>query len=185
MLDKQRLNKQITETQQILTCLLDGGSWKNHPAVRMWKGYEAALCLYGQLCQGAFVAVGGTCSHKSWLKIQEVMAERGLGNIPAFPQWIGREDIHSSHRARLLHKGNLDTARKRAKLIVDKVDDFVKEFFDSSRKLYLRDLTVEQVTDLHTFFDNQGVERFDNWYTQFGWSEQPGDDYVWPVELMG
>ena len=190
VLDKQRLNKQITETQQILTCLIEGGSWENHPAVRMWRGYEQSLCEYGEACQGAFVAMGGSSTHKSWEKIQGLMRERRwTSNIAPVPPWNGREDIHSSHRGRLLHKGNLDTARKRAILLVGrgrgKVDEFVKDFFESKRKLYLRDLTVDQVDRLHQLFDKEGLERYDNWYEQFGWREKPSDNYVWPVELLG
>lgn len=190
VLDKQRLNKQITETSQILNCLITGGSWENHPAVRMWKGFEPSLCRYGEACQGAFVAVGGSSSHKSWAKIDDLMRSNGWANgEPPMPPWMGREDIHSSHRGRLLHKGNLDTARKRAILLLKgkrgEVDAFVKEFFNSKRKLFLRDLTVEQVAELHKFFDQEGVETYDNWYEQFNWHEKPSNEYVWPVKLLG
>ena len=42
VLDRQRLGKQRVEGLQILQCLLGIGSlrWKNHPAVKMWKGAE-------------------------------------------------------------------------------------------------------------------------------------------------
>ena len=47
-LDYRRLGKQRVETKQILMTLLgESNGWRNHPAVRMWEGYETALCWYG------------------------------------------------------------------------------------------------------------------------------------------
>ena len=50
-LDRQRLGKQRVEALQILNAL-NGKSkgWTNHPATKMWRGYEEALCLYKDLC---------------------------------------------------------------------------------------------------------------------------------------
>lgn len=49
ILDSKRLNKQILEGYQILN-VLSGmsptGGWRNHPAVKMWKGHEKALHTY-------------------------------------------------------------------------------------------------------------------------------------------
>ena len=43
-LDDKRLGKQRIEALQIANCLLVKESrWKNHPAVKMWKGYERFL----------------------------------------------------------------------------------------------------------------------------------------------
>ena len=55
MLDNQRLNKQALEGWQILMTLLEldpqgnprkPKGWVNHPAVKMWRGYESALLNY-------------------------------------------------------------------------------------------------------------------------------------------
>lgn len=48
-LDYKRLGKQRCEAKQILQCLIGEGSlrWGSHPCVKMWKGYEYALALYG------------------------------------------------------------------------------------------------------------------------------------------
>jgi len=47
-LDNKRLGKQRVEAMQILTTLSGKNkAWKNHPAVKMWKGYENALAEYG------------------------------------------------------------------------------------------------------------------------------------------
>lgn len=55
-LDNKRLNKQILECDQILNALAPGSTsgWRNHPAVKMWRGYEPALLL----------AIKGACSMK-------------------------------------------------------------------------------------------------------------------------
>lgn len=48
-LDSKRLNKQILEGYQILNVLMNDdprAGWRNHPAVKMWRGYETALFDY-------------------------------------------------------------------------------------------------------------------------------------------
>lgn len=48
VLDRQRLGKQRVEVLQILRTLLgESDGWKNHPAVKMWRGYESSLAQYG------------------------------------------------------------------------------------------------------------------------------------------
>lgn len=48
ILDRQRLGKQRIEAVQILNCLNGKGmGWVNHPAVRMWRGWEESLRGYG------------------------------------------------------------------------------------------------------------------------------------------
>lgn len=49
VLDSKRLNKQILECYQILKVLNNSdpkAGWRNHPAVKMWRGYENALFDY-------------------------------------------------------------------------------------------------------------------------------------------
>lgn len=49
MLDSKRLNKQILETYQILKVLSNDdphAGWRNHPAVKMWRGHEHGLFVY-------------------------------------------------------------------------------------------------------------------------------------------
>ncbi len=47
-LDNKRLNKQRVECKQIYNALTnpDARGWVNHPAVKMWRGYENALLRY-------------------------------------------------------------------------------------------------------------------------------------------
>ena len=48
VLDDRRLGKQRVETYQILRALTwPQYAWKNHPAVRMWRGFVPALVVYG------------------------------------------------------------------------------------------------------------------------------------------
>lgn len=99
-LDYRRLGKQRVESRQILKALQTGGGWSNHPATKMWKGYEGALILYSNI----FI--------KEWIS-------RGYNNTMAIlkqpkyklPKWLGTPDFHSSHRAALLYK-DFDYYRK-------------------------------------------------------------------------
>jgi len=190
-LDKTRLNKQIVETQQILNCLLDNGAWSNHPAVRMWRGFEPALVRYAHAMMTVWVdKYGGKWDHKSWQHISDVaLAHSWVPACAPSPDWLGDERLHSSHRSRLLLKGELDTLRARALIHFDgdrkAIKTLIMERFNLPKsRAELRDLTVERVNDLNDYFDSYDIERFDNWYNRFGWAEVPTDDYFWPVELL-
>lgn len=52
VLDNRRLGKQRVECLQILKALtLPSYGWQNHPAVKMWRGFEHLLVVYGcQIC---------------------------------------------------------------------------------------------------------------------------------------
>ena len=53
VLDYRRLGKQRVEAMQILNVLLGRTKtkgWVNHPATKMWKGYENALKQYLNEC---------------------------------------------------------------------------------------------------------------------------------------
>jgi hypothetical protein len=94
VLDRQRLGKQRVEAQQILNAL-EGKTkgWVNHPATRMWCGYEPALMRYMQ------------CAIDEW-------TARGYNNtmivtvpsVVAMPPWMGDERVHASHRSNLIRK---------------------------------------------------------------------------------
>jgi hypothetical protein len=200
-LDNSRLNKQIVECQQLLNVLLKGGAWRNHPAARMWEDNVDALCLYAEACMTAWLKrkrIWHTLNtwegqHKSWDAIYEIMVPRGWHEVqPAEPAWLGDERLHSSHRARLLLKGELDRARKRAMILLKGgtkprlgIENLLMEVFGLTKsKAALRNLTVAQVTELHELMDEKGIEQYDNWYKQFHWREEPSDDYFWPVELL-
>jgi len=109
VLDSPRLGKQRVETLQILRALvLPEYGWRNHPAVRMWRGRLPALVLYGltsvaqwegrgftdttagQIAEFAPDVTGGT---------QADLAAGGL-----LPGWLGDDRLHRSHRSKLLSK---------------------------------------------------------------------------------
>ena len=49
-LDSKRLGKQRLETHQILKVLSgESEAWKNHPAVKMWIGFDNSLIEYFNL----------------------------------------------------------------------------------------------------------------------------------------
>lgn len=71
-LSTKHLGKQRVEVLQILNTLTGRSTgWSNHPAVRMWRGYERALCAYGlEVCaQWRYVrGFKDTC----WEKIYDI-----------------------------------------------------------------------------------------------------------------
>lgn len=94
-LDDRRLGKQRVEAMQILN-VLEGRSrgWRNHPAVRMWRGYEDALRLYMNACIREWVRRGRTNN----------MLFADVGGGAVMPHWLGDERVHSAYRAMLLRK---------------------------------------------------------------------------------
>lgn len=106
-LDNIRLNKQITEAMQIHTTILGiKQGWKNHPAVRMWQGYENALVLYGLFCYEEWQKRlrlnkrGGKLQHISG----QYFVSIDLPEEIEFPYWLGNKDFHRSHRSNLIRK---------------------------------------------------------------------------------
>lgn len=101
-LDYRRLGKQRIEAWQILEILLGKESrWKNHPAVKMWVGYEVALCQYGiEMC-------------REWIKrgYKDTMLNRFEGVYASmnhfkvqYPPLIFKDGFTDSHKSNLLRK---------------------------------------------------------------------------------
>lgn len=197
VLDNTRLNKQILEARQILAILIGkspNSSWSNHPAVRMWVGYPRGLFNYMDFLHTEFMARKAARGetplrpHQAFRTALDWYLERDSvlrASSSATPYWRYNEDVLSSHRGRLLHKGNIDITRKRIRLHIGRgrsIDDWVHAF---GLPRHLRDCTVRDIRCLNNFLDGKGVSNeFENWYDQFGWSESPSDDYVWPVRLV-
>lgn len=103
-LDRKRLGKQRVETIQLLNALLHGSKWSNHPAAKMWKGYETQLCHYGlEIClEWKKRGYKDTCAGK----ILDILFGGILGDWSNLymPPWLGKDDFHASHRAALLAK---------------------------------------------------------------------------------
>lgn len=95
-LDNKRLGKQRVEAFQILKTLKGNSKgWQNHPAVQMWRGYEIALTYYMNCCIEEWIKRG----YKNTMKIEPVEMQ-----MLVYPDWIGNEDFHRSHRSNLLRK---------------------------------------------------------------------------------
>ena len=96
-LDYRRLGKQRVEAYQILNVLLgrtETKGWINHPITKMWKGYENALKQYHNECIDEWIGRGYNNTMKHEIIEGEIK----------YPQWLGNDLFHSSHRANLLRK---------------------------------------------------------------------------------
>lgn len=96
-LDYKRLGKQRVEAMQILKALRgETKGWVNHPATKMWKGYEAALGLYMNVMIREWIDRG----YNNTMKLYDFSNTE----LIEMPRWFGRNDFHASHRANLLRK---------------------------------------------------------------------------------
>lgn len=100
VLDDKRLGKQRLEVRQILEALMgQSTAWANHPATLMWKGHEWQLVKYGLSICNEWVRRGFKDNVALDLKLMRVH----LPECPP-PAWLGREELHESHRANLVRK---------------------------------------------------------------------------------
>lgn len=69
--------------------------WINHPAVKMWKGYEEALKMYINLCIEEWIERG--C--KNNMKIYKVNEK-----VVKIPYWLYNNNLSQSHQIAMLRK---------------------------------------------------------------------------------
>lgn len=102
VLDRQRLGKQRVECFQILRALTDTSyGWQNHPAVRMWCGYEASLQRYSLAICDEWTARGyADATREKILQIPIPPKSREF----TFPHWLGNPALHASHKSNLVRK---------------------------------------------------------------------------------
>lgn len=133
VLDYRRLGKQRVEPKQVLAALRQGPKilyspsskiflwksnpspdhvdlglvvvrstpWYNHPCTRMWAGHERSLCEYALAMIREWKRRGYCDNLEQWFQVERwLWSEQSV----VYPWWLGCEDIHSSHRARLLYK---------------------------------------------------------------------------------
>lgn len=95
-LDYRRLGKQRVEAYQILRTLYgcEKAGWANHPAVKMWRGYEGALTAYYNCCIQEWICRG----YKNNMRRCFIAADD-----VKLPPWFGGK-IHASHREALTYK---------------------------------------------------------------------------------
>ena len=119
VLDNKRLHKQALEAWQILMVLLEldpAGNhrtprgWVNHPAVKMWRGYEMALYQYIQQMVIEWKKRGfkSTLDVKSANTLVHAKNLNRVNGIMTFPHWVEDAELYakvsSSHRTALLSK---------------------------------------------------------------------------------
>jgi len=109
-LDNKRLNKQILEGYQILNVLSNDdphAGWRNHPAVKMWRGHEDALWDYIFAC----VREADERGIKTDKNVENLMnlrkrAEYNWGG--GMPEWMSKQEVLNrlvtTHRANLYRK---------------------------------------------------------------------------------
>lgn len=99
VLDYRRLGKQRIEAKQILRVLLnetDSRGWRNHPAVKMWKGHEGVLAAYGVVICEEWVLRGYKDNQLPYF-IARTFSD-------AEPSWMGDEKFHVAHQSNLIRK---------------------------------------------------------------------------------
>lgn len=102
VLDRQRLGKQRVEAKQILRTLRGITSgWRNHPAVKMWRGYEVALALYGLSICEEWTRRGYRDAQAN--EIRDLVSPFNYGSA-FYPSWLGDDEFHLSHRSNLIRK---------------------------------------------------------------------------------
>lgn len=110
MLDSKRLNKQILECYQILKVLSSDdprAGWRNHPAVKMWKGFEVALYDYvsSMLREANY---RGIKTDKNTENLVTLRANNIKSWGSGFPKWYQNSEIMkfvtTTHKANLFYK---------------------------------------------------------------------------------
>jgi len=107
VLDSKRLNKQILECYQVLNVLSNPSptaGWRNHPAVKMWRGHEFGLYNYVQVMI-IEADQRGIKTDKNSENIYNLRHKYGslwgMGN----PSWMSNKKIMK--RVTTTHKANL------------------------------------------------------------------------------
>ena len=104
VLDNRRLGKQRVECKQILLAMSKtSGGWVNHPATKMWRGYELELTKYALAMCKEWVERGYKDTLGLYfLAMRDAYESDGRPATP--PPWLGDESFHASHRSNLLRK---------------------------------------------------------------------------------
>jgi hypothetical protein len=97
-LDYRRLGCQRKEAKQIhsiLTGQQKSKGWVNHPAVKMWEGFEDCLATYYNTIRQEWIDRG----FKNTMPMLYWKSDKMIT-----PSWLGNEKFHASHRSNLLRK---------------------------------------------------------------------------------
>lgn len=109
VLDTKRLVKQLLEGRQIMTILANespSGAWRNHPAVKMFRGHERTLYAYLYAIKDEMIARKYKWE-KNWEVIQDTYMRNFLNEKQDAPEWMLNEEFDRviiTHRGRLYEK---------------------------------------------------------------------------------
>lgn len=107
VLDTKRLVKQLLEGRQIMNVLAGeqaGKGWKNHPAVKMFEGYEVTLYSYLKAIRDEMQNRGYKWE-KNWAVIQDLFNRHFSNDLQATPYWM--LDQEKWNRVMITHRGRL------------------------------------------------------------------------------
>ena len=177
-LDNKRLNKQFLEARQILKTLISGGGWANHPAIKMWKNHEGSLLNY---C----AAISLECDNRKFkitlgtVQLYKIVEGKIHCLNYSVPEWLGNEKFHSSHRSRLLCKGEGDRVCDGLKSIlkIRKIDNWLKICIKKTKN-QLKWLDIINLKNYYYSVTKTSLKT--NFYTKYGWLDDPSKEYIWP-----
>lgn len=107
VLDTKRLVKQLLEGRQIMNVLAGeqpSKGWKNHPAVKMFEGYETTLYSYLRAIRDEMQQRGYKWE-KNWTVIQDLYDRHFSNDLQGYPFWM--RDSESWNRVVITHRGRL------------------------------------------------------------------------------
>lgn len=106
VLDNRRLGKQLLENKQIMTALMTGRGWVNHPVTLMWRKYEWALCQYHEAMYREWTYERGFKSHTQTYDDLFDIYERHKTwtEQKVWPYWLGQHELHDAYKSTLLRK---------------------------------------------------------------------------------
>lgn len=174
VLDNQRLNKQKVETLQIFNTIIGNSEgWKNHPAVRSWKGFPESLWNYGY-------AIEHECLSRN-IDVH-VFFTKTKYTLHVLPPWFYDDrllKVNLSHRSRLLFKGRVDAVAYSVRKFL-KVRS-INEWFLKNNYPQKNVFKHPDIERLEKFALDNNIQIIDNHYKQFGWTEDDRQPYFWPV----
>lgn len=178
LIDSKRAFKNVLENKQVLDVIVNKKkAWSNHPVTRMWRNHPMALFHYIESfwneCQSRGIAV-----HSNLYQECKNLVSKLDNQEIVLPDWITRDDIHSSHRSRLLSKGFIDAlcVDVKQQLKVKSLDKWLKERYkkDKNQMRYDDGLKLQSDFPQVNFITP-------NFYEQYGWTDNIRANYVWPV----
>ena len=99
-LDHRRLGKQRVETWQIYRALIgETKGWVNHPATKMWRGFEWQLLEYGIACCDVWIQRGYSDTLRD-----KMCSAQATHFYCREPWWLTETELCLSHRSNLLRK---------------------------------------------------------------------------------